>query len=88
MCSSDLQGVYDDRAALDAATEKVAGALVDSSPLAVQFLKRIVREGRDMTVEQQWRFSEMFSFTVGRTEDAEESRRAASEKRRPAWKGR
>jgi enoyl-CoA hydratase/carnithine racemase len=81
-----IQGVYEDREALDAAVEAAAGAILRNSPLAVQFLKRIVKEGREMTVEQHWRFSEMFSFQLGRTEDSLEGLKAFTEKREPNWK--
>jgi enoyl-CoA hydratase/carnithine racemase len=81
-----IQGVYDDRAALEAAADEMAGKILENSPLAVQFLKRIVKEGRDMTVDHQWKFAEMFAFTLGRTEDALEGPKAFAEKRQPEWK--
>jgi enoyl-CoA hydratase/carnithine racemase len=81
-----IQGVYEDRAALDAAADQMADKILENSPLAVQFLKRIVKEGRDMTVDHQWKFAEMFAFTLGRTEDALEGPKAFAEKRKPEWK--
>lgn len=81
-----IQGVYQDRAALEAAADQMAGKILENSPLAVQFLKRIVKEGRDMTVDHQWKFAEMFAFTLGRTQDALEGPKAFAEKRQPEWK--
>jgi enoyl-CoA hydratase/carnithine racemase len=81
-----VQGLYDDRAELEAAADLMAGKILENSPLAVQFLKRIVREGRDMTVDHHWKFAEMFAFTLGRTEDALEGPKAFAEKRKPDWK--
>jgi enoyl-CoA hydratase/carnithine racemase len=81
-----IQGVYQDRAALEAAADQMAGKILENSPLAVQFLKRIVKEGRDMTVDHQWKFAEMFAFTLGRTQDALEGPKAFAEKRKPEWK--
>lgn len=81
-----IQGVYEDRAALEAAADEMADKILENSPLAVQFLKRIVKEGRDMTVDHQWKFAEMFAFTLGRTEDALEGPKAFAEKRQPNWK--
>lgn len=81
-----IQGVYEDRDALDQAVEKAADAILESPPLAVQFLKRIVKEGRDMTVEQHWKFAEMFAYELSRTEDAAEAFQAFAEKRKPNWK--
>jgi enoyl-CoA hydratase/carnithine racemase len=81
-----IQGVYEDRAALEAAADQMADKILENSPLAVQFLKRIVKDGRDMTVDHQWKFAEMFAFTLGRTEDALEGPKAFAEKRKPEWK--
>src|SRR6201996_9772278 len=81
-----VQDLYDDRAELEAAADLMADKILENSPLAVQFLKRIVREGRGMNVDHQWKFAEMFAFTLGRTEDALEGPKAFAEKRKPDWK--
>jgi len=81
-----VQGLYDDRAALEAAADQMADRIMENSPLAVQFLKRIVKDGRDMTVDHHWKFAEMFAFMLQRTEDALEGPKAFAEKRKPEWK--
>jgi enoyl-CoA hydratase/carnithine racemase len=81
-----VQGLYDDRAALEAAADEMAGKIMENSPLAVQFLKRIVKDGRDMTVDHHWKYAEMFAFMLQRTEDALEGPKAFAEKRKPEWK--
>jgi enoyl-CoA hydratase/carnithine racemase len=81
-----VQGLYDDRAALEAAADQMADKIMENSPLAVQFLKRIVKDGRDMTVDHHWKFAEMFAFMLQRTEDALEGPKAFAEKRQPEWK--
>ena len=81
-----IQGIYDDRAALEAAADEMADKILENSPLAVQFLKRIVKDGRDMTVDHHWKFAEMFAFALGRTQDALEGPKAFAEKRKPEWK--
>jgi len=81
-----IQGIYEDRAALESAADQMADKISENSPLAVQFLKRIVKDGRDMTVDHHWKFAEMFAYTLGKTEDALEGPKAFAEKRQPQWK--
>lgn len=82
-----VQGLFPDRGEMDRAVDAAVSELRENSPAAVQFLKRVVREGRDMTVEQHWRFAEMFLYTLGTMDDAVEGPTAFVEKRRPEWKG-
>jgi len=81
-----IQGLYDTREELDAAVDATLAELRENSPLAVQFLKRIVKDGRDMTVEQHWKFAEMYAYSLSQTEDALEGPKAFAEKRKPVWK--
>jgi len=82
-----VQGLFDDRGQMDAAVGAAVSEIRENSPVAVQFLKRVVREGRDMTVEQHWRFAEMFLYTLTTMDDALEGPRAFMEKRPPKWTG-
>jgi enoyl-CoA hydratase/carnithine racemase len=66
--------------------DQMADRILENSPLAVQFLKRIVKDGRDMTVDHHWKFAEIFAFMLQRTEDALEGPKAFAEKRKPEWK--
>ncbi|MFU8945513.1 enoyl-CoA hydratase-related protein [Mycetocola zhadangensis] len=78
--------LVDDRESLLARAEKIADEILECAPLAVQYVKRIVKEGRYLTVDDQWRFSEMFSASIAETEDALEGPKAFAEKRTPQWK--
>ncbi|MBB4698696.1 enoyl-CoA hydratase/isomerase family protein [Sphaerisporangium siamense] len=80
-----VQALADDADGLDAQVDEVVAQILQGSPLAVRFIKRVVREGRELSVEQQWRFAEMFQFVMGGSEDAAEGPRAFAERRDPAW---
>jgi enoyl-CoA hydratase/carnithine racemase len=78
--------VTEDRETLLERADAIADEILQCAPLAVQYIKRIVRDGRDLPIDAQWRFSEMFSAALGETEDALEGPRAFAEKRLPDWK--
>jgi enoyl-CoA hydratase/carnithine racemase len=81
-----IQEVVEDRDALMACAEAIADEIVGCAPLAVQYIKRIVKQGRDLPVDVQWRFSEMFSASIEETEDYLEGPKAFVEKRAPNWR--
>jgi enoyl-CoA hydratase/carnithine racemase len=81
-----IQELAADRDELFVKVEAIADELLECAPLAVQYIKRIVKDGRSMPVDQAWKFSEMFSASLGETEDAKEGPLAFAEKRKPNWK--
>lgn len=65
-----VQEVAADREELDRCVRRVVENITAGSAPALEFVKRVVREGRDMSVEQQWRLSEMFNFVLRGTGDS------------------
>ncbi|HWK76311.1 enoyl-CoA hydratase-related protein [Microbacterium sp.] len=81
-----ISEVVEDREALFARANATADEIVECAPLAVQAIKRIVKTGRDLTVDAQWRYSEMYQAAIESTEDMLEGPNAFAEKRAPQWK--
>ena len=76
------------RDGLTAEAEKLARAIADGPPLALQAVKEVVLRGLDLPLADAIRFEAGFRAMVGGTEDAAEGPRAFSEKRKPNYKGR
>jgi enoyl-CoA hydratase len=83
-----ISALCDTREELFAEADKIADEIILCAPLAVAFVKRVVRGGRDMTVHSQEAYSEMFQAAIVNSEDFQEGPRAFAEKRAPQWKGR
>ena len=83
-----LQDVVADRAALTERVEQVAGEILECAPLAVQAIKRIVMQGRNLPVEYSMKLADPISTAIDKTEDRLEGPLAFAEKRRPDWQGR
>jgi len=81
-----IQELVPDRNALMECAFGIADEIIECAPLAVQYIKRIIKQGRDLPVDSQWRFSEMFSASVEQTEDYLEGPKAFVEKRSPHWR--
>jgi len=80
-----ISEVVADRDVLFERANAIADEILECAPLAVQYIKRIVKEGRDLPLDAQWRFSEMFSAAIFETEDVKEGPLAFAEKRKPNW---
>ena len=66
--------------------ERIAEEVKLCAPLAVQAIKQIVYQGRNLPVEYSQRLGAPLNSRIQATEDAREGPRAFSEKRRPIWK--
>jgi enoyl-CoA hydratase/carnithine racemase len=68
--------------------DQIADEIAECAPLAVQYIKRIVRQGREVPVEASMRLAQPIGEILAKTEDRLEGPRAFAEKRKPRWKAR
>lgn len=59
-----VQEVAEDREGLMAAVERIADEIIRCSPLAVEYIKQIVKTGADLPADQAMRYSEMFTAAI------------------------
>ena len=81
-----IQSVVPDREALFQEAERIAGEVQRCSPLAVQTIKRVVTQSRDLPLETSLKLAEPLRAVVDQSEDRKEAVRAFVEKRQPQWK--
>lgn len=81
-----IQEVVPDRDALMERVERIADDILECAPLAVQSIKRIVLQGRNMPVEYSMKLAAPISDIISKTEDRLEGPKAFAEKRKPVWK--
>ena len=81
-----IQEVVKDRSALFDTVDRVAGEIKMCAPLAVQAIKQIVYQGRNLPVEYSQKLAGPISQRITSTEDSIEGPKAFSEKRPPQWK--
>lgn len=81
-----VQEVVADRDALMARVEELADNIMECAPLAVQAIKRIVMQGRNMPVEYSIKMTESINAIINKTEDRVEGPKAFAEKRKAVWK--
>ncbi len=81
-----IQEVAADREEVFKVAQGIAEEILLGAPLAMQEIKRLVKEGVEMTIPQAEMLREILSAQLAQTEDALEGPRAFAEKRAPVWK--
>ncbi len=81
-----IQEVVHDRQALMERVEQIADDVMQCAPLAVQAIKRIVMQGRNLPVEYSIKLAKPINDIISKTEDRLEGPKAFAEKRKPVWK--
>jgi enoyl-CoA hydratase/carnithine racemase len=81
-----IQEIVPDRQALMERVEQLADDVMQCAPLAVQAIKRIVMQGRNLPVEYSIKLAKPINDIINKTEDRLEGPKAFAEKRKPVWK--
>jgi enoyl-CoA hydratase/carnithine racemase len=81
-----IQQIATDREDVMRVAQGIADEILLGAPLAMQEIKRLVKEGVEMTIPQAEMLREILSASLAQTEDALEGPRAFAEKRAPVWK--
>lgn len=66
---------------------EIAQKICENAPLAIQAVKRSVRQCMDLPMEEALKLELQIAAEVFMTEDAKEGPKAFAEKRKPVWKG-
>ena len=81
-----VQELAADRDEVMKIAQGIADEILLGAPLAMQDIKRLVKEGVEMTIPQAEMLREILFSHLAQTEDALEGPRAFAEKRLPNWK--
>jgi enoyl-CoA hydratase/carnithine racemase len=81
-----IQEIATDRDDVMKVAQSIADEILLGAPLAMQEIKRLVKEGVEMTIPQAEMLRDILSAELAQTEDALEGPRAFAEKRAPNWK--
>ena len=81
-----VQRLVADRRSLGREVEVIADAIIECSPLALQAIKEIVHEGRQLPVKGSYELAERIERMIATTEDRLEGPLAFSQSRKPNWK--
>ncbi len=81
-----IQQIAADRDDVMKVAQSIADEILLGAPLAMQEIKRLVKEGVEMTIPQAEMLRDILSAELAQTEDALEGPRAFAEKRAPNWK--
>ena len=81
-----IQELAADREEVFKVAQGIAEEILLGAPLAMQEIKRLVKEGVEMTIPQAEMLREILSAQLAQTEDALEGPKAFAEKRAPNWK--
>lgn len=81
-----VQALAADRDELFEKVYALADEIAWCAPTAVRAIKKIVRRGREMPVEQSWVFGESYQEAMARSPEGIEGPRAFAEKRPPSWR--
>lgn len=83
-----VQELAEDRDDLLKVVQGIADEILLCAPLAVREIKRLVKDGRELPVQDALKLRGLLSSAIAQTEDALEGPRAFAEKREPKWQGR
>ena len=83
-----IHKILPDKAALEAEAERIAAAIAQGAPLAVQAAKKLLTQNSGVASEQGFENGFALTQQILASEDSKEGPRAFAEKRAPNWKGR
>ena len=80
-----VQEIATDREELFEKVQEMSDEIAQCAPMAVQGIKKVVRRGRDLPVEQSWLLAEPAQEKLARSPAAREGINSFTQKRDPHW---